>query len=260
MQPAFYNDHEYRRKQGENTRKWWKEGKYKSKIKPFEKRYCKRIKCQQIFLAKHHDKKLYCSSRCAALVNSPLRKTSLETRQRISLALKGKPNPYKGSIKIPRIAMICHNINCKKVVMLPPYLAKTQKYCSNACVISVVGRLTTSPKAAKSKPGIRLDIDPSLCFYSTWEANIARVFTLVGIEWVYAPTIFDLGSHTYRPDFYLPNDDVYIEVKNFMGSYSLERDMLFRDIYFHIKLEILGKKEYKEIEYYYRPLIDTWEK
>ncbi len=96
-------------------------------------------------------------------------------------------------------------------------------------------------------------------FYSTWEANIARVFNLVGLVWDYAPKIFDLGMHTYRPDFHLSEYGIYIEVKNFMNNYSLERDQLFRKKYPDIKLEVLSRKEYKEIEFHYKPLIMYWE-
>ena len=64
------------------------------------------------------------------------------------------------------------------------------------CAISVTGRLTKSPKASKGKNGIRLDIDPNINFYSTWEANVARVYNLVGLKWTYAPKLFDLGEHT----------------------------------------------------------------
>lgn len=67
---------------------------------------------------------------------------------------------------------------------------------------------TTSPKASKGKPGI-------ICFYSTWEANIALMYTYQRVVWHYAPKIFNLGQHTYRPDFYLPAEDTYIEVKNY---------------------------------------------
>ncbi len=148
---------------------------------------------------------------------------------------------------------------CRKTISLPPYLAKRQKYCSNRCAISVVGKLTTSPKASKGKPGIRIDISPIICFYSTWEANVARVFNLVEIRWEYAPRIFDLGEHTYRPDFYLPDFDTYVEVKNFMGEYSLNRDKQLRKLYPDIKLDLILKDEYNEIKLNYKYFIKNWE-
>jgi predicted nuclease of restriction endonuclease-like RecB superfamily len=97
-----------------------------------------------------------------------------------------------------------------------------------------------------------MDVSPTICFYSTWEANIARVFNLIDIKWVYAPKIFNLGEHTYRPDFYLPDSDTYIEVKNFMGEYSLNRDIQFRKIYPNTKLDLILKKEYMEIKANYK--------
>lgn len=119
--------------------------------------------------------------------------------------------------------------------------------------------MTTSPKASKGKSGIRDDINTNTVFYSTWEANIARVFNLIDIKWKYAPKIFDLVEHTYRPDFYLPDHDMFIEVKNFMGAYSLRRDFLFRKKYPNIKLELILKNDYLNIQANYKELIDNWE-
>ncbi len=82
---------------------------------------------------------------------------------------------------------------------------------------------------------------------------------MIGLRWEYAPKIFDLGEHTYRPDFYLPDDDLFIEVKNFMGKYSLERDKLFRQKYPKVKLEILARPEYEKIKLDYALLIERWE-
>ncbi|OGH10281.1 MAG: hypothetical protein A2152_01745 [Candidatus Levybacteria bacterium RBG_16_35_6] len=166
---------------------------------------------------------------------------------------------HKGIRKVPYIKIVCHNPICRKEFELPPHQVKRRKFCCVSCSIQVIGRLTTSPKASKGKPGIRADIDPNICFYSTWEANVARVFNFLKIKWVYAPKVFDLGKHTYRPDFYLPQEDKYIEVKNFMGIYSLERDRLFRLKFPKVKLEVLSKLEYNEIEANYKPFIDGWE-
>lgn len=167
-------------------------------------------------------------------------------------------SPFKGIEKVERVTKICRY--CKKQFKVLPYLSSRRKFCSNKCAMKIIGGKTTSPKASKGKPGIRQDIDSSICFYSTWEANIARVFNLISITWEYAPRIFDLGDHTYRPDFYLPKDNIYIEIKNFMNAYSFNRDRLFREKYPDIKLTVISKKEYKEIEENYHLLIDFWEK
>jgi len=88
---------------------------------------------------------------------------------------------------------------------------------------------------------------------------MARVFNLVGLKWEFSPKIFDLGEHTYRPDFYLPDFDMFIEVKNFLSPYSLERDVLFRQKYPHVKLVLILKDDYLEIKSNYKELVDNWE-
>jgi len=85
------------------------------------------------------------------------------------------------------------------------------------------------------------------------------VFNLVRMRWQYAPRIFDLGEHTYRPDFYLSDFDTFVEIKNFLGEYSLQRDKLFREKYPDIKLDLLLKDDYLEIKSNYKDLVDKWE-
>ena len=254
---SFYSSLGYRQKQSEISKSNWREGIYAKKIKLLEIRNCKNNNCPNSFSAKPYDPKIFCSKSCASSFNNAKRLQTEETKRKIYLALQGFHSPFKGLEKVKRIAKVC--LCCKKEFKILPYLASKRKYCSNKCAIYTIGRLTTSPKASKGKFGIRLDINPSICFYSTWEANVARVFSLVGIKWQYGPKIFDLGQHTYRPDFYLPIENLYIEVKNFMNNYSLERDKLFRKKFPNTKLEILSKIEYREIEANYKLLIDSWE-
>lgn len=256
MPYSFYSDPEYRRRQSERTCLNWKRGIHNSLITPLVKRKCKNKSCNNTFFIKRYDPKSFCSSSCAAHVNNTGRIQSVQTKQKISLSVKSSPNHYIPAQKI-RIQIVCKN--CGKSFTLIPYLAKRQKYCSVRCAISITGRLTTSPKASKGKNGIRTDIDPNINFYSTWEANIARVYNLVGIKWTYAPTLFDLGKHTYRPDFYLTEFHTYIEVKNYMSEYSLLRDKMFRDVFPNINLELILKDMYLEIKSNYKDLVEAWE-
>lgn len=259
MRHSFYDDPVYKAKQSAGTKILWEKHKYQHLIKPLPKKICQNSFCHKIFIDKDSDRKIYCSRSCAASVNNHKRTHSFATRLKISLALKGNDNPNKESHRIPKLPIVCQNLKCKKQFFVLPYLAKRRKYCSNQCAMAVIGGKTTSPKASKGKPGIRLDIDTKICFYSTWEANFARVLNLLKIKWLYAPKRFNLDKHTYRPDFYLPEDNKFIEIKNFMGQYSLERDRLFRQKYPQITLEVISSKEYKEIENQYKPIIETWE-
>ncbi|MEK7061408.1 MAG: NUMOD3 domain-containing DNA-binding protein [Patescibacteria group bacterium] len=254
-----YADPEYRKKQSDNTRVAWRLGKFDFKKTPPIKKLCGNPKCNNIMLLKPHEtlSRKYCSRKCSALVNNPNRKVSEITKQKISEAIKGT-HP-KTTRFFPKIEIRCKNPRCSRIMSLAPWLAKKQRYCSNECAMAVIGRMTTSPKASKGKPGIRTDVSPTICFYSTWEANIARVFNLINLKWVYAPKIFDLREHTYRPDFYLPDFDTYVEVKNFMGEYSLNRDTQFRKLYPNTKLDLILKEEYMQIKANYKYFIRNWE-
>lgn len=258
---SFYSDPEYRKRQARITKEYWRLGTFNFKIKPKVELVCQNPKCSKRFYVRPHDsqKRKYCSKSCSALVNNPNRIMSEDTKFKISQALKGTHPKVPPTRFAPRLRTMCQNSLCQKVMFLPPWLAKKRKYCSKTCAIKVIGSKTTSPKASKGKSGIRKDIDPNICFYSTWEANTARVFNLVNLRWLYAPRIFNLGKHTYRPDFYLPDFDTFIEVKNFLGSYSRQRDLLFRQKYPNIKLDLLLKNHYLEIKSNYKDLVDPWE-
>lgn len=132
-------------------------------------------------------------------------------------------------------------------------------YCSSACAMKVVGGKPTSPKASRGKAGIRKDISPSIYFHSRWEANIARVYNHLGIAWQYEPHTFDIGGQMYTPDFYLPERDMYVEVKNFWWRYSKERDRKFRARYPHVQLEVISKEEYQALEQQYADAVAHWE-
>jgi len=257
MPHDFYSDPEYKNKQSLIAKENWKLGKYKSLIKQ-ELRKCNNKDCKIRFIVKPSDPKKYCSQSCAAHINNQGRIQSYSTRQKISKSVLSSPTYHNLTPKKkPRVLIICKT--CGKKKMLVPYMARKQKYCSVHCSITATGKLTTSPKASKGKNGVRQDIDPNINFYSTWEANMARVYNLVGIKWQYSPKIFDLGEHTYRPDFYLPIFETFVEVKNYLGEYSLMRDTLFRQKYPNTRLELILKKHYLEIKKYYKDLVDGWE-
>lgn len=65
-------------------------------------------------------------------------------------------------------------------------------------------------------------------FRSRLEARWAVFFDVLGIEYEYEPEGFDLGDGVYYlPDFYLPYDDVWVEIKGKQLDYS-ERKKIMR--------------------------------
>jgi len=253
----FYQSKEYREKQSIITKENWRKALFNFLYKR-EKRICARNGCGKTFEATPSNPKIYCSRNCATKINNQKRgRWSEETKLKIAKSLKGTKSPFKGIIKVPRVEVKCYNPACGKIFLSEKY--RLRKFCSNKCAMKVIGGKPTSPKAARGKAGIRKDINKTIYFYSRWEANIARLFNYLRIKWTFQPKTFDLGSQTYTPDFYLPDYNIYIEVKNFLWEYSKIRDKKFRKLYPDIELILLLKKNYLELERGYAHLIKNWE-
>ena len=257
MTHDFYNNQEYKEKQSTITKENWKKGIFNFHFRR-EKRSCNRKGCNNIFETIPSDSRIYCSRSCSGKVNNinrgPLPE---EVKLKIAAKLKDRKNPHAGIIKIPRIEILCANPKCGKLFLIERWMKR--KFCSNDCAMAVIGGKPTSPKAARGKAGIRKDISAIIYFYSRWEANIARLFNYLGVKWLYQPKTFDLGSQNYTPDFYLPDRNAYVEVKNFLWKYSKIRDRKFRKIYPDINLTLLLKKNYLKLEKKYSHLIKNWE-
>lgn len=103
--------------------------------------------------------------------------------------------------------------------------------------------------------GIRDDLNQF--FRCTWEANIARILKFNEFKYEYEPKKFDLGElGTYRPDFYLPEKDLYIEVKGYNWNNSLEKALKFKETN---NLLLIEEKDYKQLAYSYSQFIPNWE-
>ncbi len=253
---AFYDSDEYQAKQSERTKRNQEKGTYEH-LKRQVLRTCAREGCEVTFWVQSADPKSYCSRSCAASVSNSQRTLSSETREKIARANRGKENIYKGVLKVARMTAECSNPSCKRVFMYERY--KTRTFCSSLCGIKTVGSRPTSPKASRGKAGVRPDIDTTTYFYSRWEANMARLLTHLNIRWIFEPRTFDIGGQTYTPDFYLPDEDMYVEVKNFWGTYSRIRDTKFRNTYPSLTLDVILKDEYRMLEEKYANLIPEWE-
>ncbi len=240
----------------------WKKGVFDFIYKR-EKRKCVRKECKSIFEVAKSDSKMYCSSNCSAIVNNAKRgPMPVEQKAKISETLKGRKdrgfkNPFKGKIKVARVEIICNNPKCKRIFLIERWMKR--KYCSNVCAMAITGGKPTSPKASRGKAGIRKDISETIYFHSRWEANYARVLNYLNVRWEYEPKTFDLETQNYTPDFYLPDSNEYVEVKNFLWKYSKVRDEKFRKLYPKIKLQLLLKEDYLKLQNKYAKFIVNWE-
>lgn len=83
---------------------------------------------------------------------------------------------------------------------------------------------------------------------SSWELRCAQALDALGIEWQFECRRFDLGSQTYAPDFYLPADGAFWEVKGYFGPKSQVTVALFREKYPEIPLVLVTGKVLLAIE------------
>lgn len=70
-----------------------------------------------------------------------------------------------------------------------------------------------SPRPGPPRPGPTEASYSSVLFRSRTEARWALFFDLMGWSWDYEPCHYGLGALNYLPDFYLPDADVWVEVK-----------------------------------------------
>lgn len=255
MRYAFYDSLEYREKQSVISINGWKEGKLGSLCKK-EERTCLQVACGRVFVVNPSDPKKFCSQSCAAMYNNVLRHHTEATRHKIANALRGRPNKHKGVIRVPPVRGRCENALCGKEIVFARW--QPRKFCSNRCAMQVIGGKPTSPRAARAKAGVRADLG-DIYFYSRWEANFARLLDFFSIRWVHQPKTFRLLRQNYTPDFYLPELDLFVEIKNFLAPYSYQRDQEFRLCYPDTQLLLLLKEEYLILQEQYAEKIRNWE-
>lgn len=94
--------------------------------------------------------------------------------------------------------------------------------------------------------GHRADLEGKY-FRSQWEANYARYLTFTQQAWEYEPKTFwflkiKRGVRSYTPDFYLPHNDCYHEVKGWMDPRSHTKLKRMRKYYPHIRIVVIGRE------------------
>jgi predicted nuclease of restriction endonuclease-like RecB superfamily len=115
-----------------------------------------------------------------------------------------------------------------------------------------------SPRVGTGRRGKRADLGGTP-FRSSWEANVARIFTACGIEWEFEPQRFTLTSgQTYAPDFRLGNG-TYIEVKGYWRPEARARFDAFRAEY-PVTVHVIDQHRYQSMEARWSRTILNWER
>lgn len=112
------------------------------------------------------------------------------------------------------------------------------------------------------RQGTRKDLSDQY-FRSTWEANYARILTLLNIDYDFEIESFYIElsnkTSTYTPDFYLPSKNKYIEIKGVWIDDVKEKFDASKEQYPDIKIEVIDGKKYKRLEKMFKHRIEHWE-
>lgn len=88
---------------------------------------------------------------------------------------------------------------------------------------------------------------------SSWEIEYASYLTSQGIQWLYEPQCFELGTDfTYRPDFYLPDTDEWKEVKGYMTERDRKKLELMQSVH-GIQVDVISWYEMQSMGLRIRP-------
>jgi hypothetical protein len=97
-------------------------------------------------------------------------------------------------------------------------------------------------------------------FRSNWEANFARILNYENKIWFYECCTFQIeNSMSYTPDFYLLNEDKFIELKGRMDEKSKHKLDMMQLKFPWITIELIEGKEYNELRKKYKNVIEKWE-
>lgn len=218
-------DEEIKRQRSKSTKKSWsKEGtRFHTREKEIE--YCCHS-CNSIFyrVPRKDTKYNFCSPQCAA------------------------------DAKKKRIEKLC--IGCNKIFLIEPHKNNIRKYCTLECfyINTYDERVERSLNTGSSF--YKRPIYKGVKFRSGWEAEVAKRLDEADILWEYEKYRFNVNNgkkiikpnkqrlpkHTiYIPDFYLPEFNIYLEVKGWWRKENLEKVLKFRSHGY--KLTIIMEKD-----------------
>lgn len=85
-------------------------------------------------------------------------------------------------------------------------------------------------------------------FRSNWEILTAKYFDFNDIKYEYEPKVFIIDDNmTYRPDFYLPEFNKWVEVKGYYTENFIFKFNAFKRVHNEINIEIWDYKKLKEL-------------
>ena len=176
---------------------------------------------------RHHSKETKTKMRASQLGKV----VTEETRAKLSKAHTGRKHTKAYCRKMSKIKK---GIAPKNVAMLSSkeVIEKRRKTLSKT--IAEKMNLGIPVGFSTVRGGRRADLD-NIFFRSSWEANYARYLNAVDVKWEYEKHSFEFpikrGTRFYTPDFYLPDEHTWIEIKGRMEGTSKTKLSRFKKYY-----------------------------
>jgi len=188
--------------------------------------YCKIVGCQNKI---HIQTALYGKGMCASHAGKYRKHISptIKHRQKISNTLKKK---FKNKKNHPNFGK---------------HLSKNHK--------RKISKANKGKLKGKDNPFYGKILKPNWCKYkriwmrSGYEIAFAQFLDLSGIKYKYEPKAFDLSDTTYRPDFYIPEWDLWIEIKGYISDLFKKKFNKFKKKYPNERIKILMQKDLQEL-------------
>ncbi len=99
-------------------------------------------------------------------------------------------------------------------------------------------------------------------FGNPWEHECAKIFDYYGIAWQYEPTTFVLAEgedgrveEAFTPDFYLPDQDLYIEITVMKQSLVTRKNRKLRKLrerYPNVRIKLFYKRDIERLAQRFR--------
>lgn len=170
-------------------------------------------------------------------------KHSNETKQKISISHMGEKNGMYGKTGNKNHFYGKHHTEKTKEIL------RSKTGGKNSCWYGVTGK--EHPKygiapVLGTQYGKRCYVN-NMCFRSTYEARFVIELEKRGIKWIYEKRFY-MDNTSYAPDFYLPEYDIYIEIKGYLRKGSYAKMILFNNNYPNINLFVFELSEIIALE------------
>ncbi len=152
--------------------------------------------------------------------------------------VKGKKN---GNYKDGQTSKKHYCKNCKRIICYNNW--KTGSGLCHSCV-SKGNKSYWFGKPCLNNKRIQYE---GISMRSSWEVKFAYFLDCSGIKWKYEPKRFYMDNYTYCPDFYIPEWNLYIEIKGWWRDNAKKKFDLFRKKYTKDSIKLLMQKELQEL-------------